>query len=248
MSLNIKFAVDSSLGTFRPESENANNYMASVQTDDGEWLIQSTELSSWWELAISPNTNEVFAILWKTPFMGVVLGRCKKNKAAIDGMVAWLPMVDQFYDIATKKEFELEQVENIIVKTASPKINRSIQGLQNEAKFLQKKITGEEIMGCVVRPRQLIKRAWKTHRDAFSQIWIQTIESSVGQDEKKERGIQCSKKKVPNSKSALPSLLKGSNAGSPHKGKAGKPQQGGDVHGSLHGVPRKNRNRKVVGS
>lgn len=253
LAMNIKFEPDSQnpkLSKNLDQSKFSVQCYAGVETGLGCWGIGKPETDAWWDLIESPD-GSVYAVLWKTPFLGTVLSRCRATKESIGLMIETLPALERQYAIACKKQFSPEHVISIKSDSASASINRSIEALSNEAKFLQKKITGQEIIDCVIRVRQLIKRAWKTHGEIVASVLLaENGEDKPSQQKtgKSKPKVLATKKGVSGKQSAMRTVRKPSNGHSSQGRTKRESVKNRNMDGRMPKASRKNRNRKSVGA
>jgi len=197
----------------------------------GSWKISSTINENQWELFEHPKKDAVYAVLWITHFIGIILDQCAKKEDRIKTMVGRLDEIASLFRKASASQIAPEFVADIKPPTAGAGIRRSIQQLSHEAQFLKKKVSGSEIIDCITRSRSLVERAARIHQDTLPQIFAaarRTSEASERQDEKSERALHGPAKKVPARKPVVssPRVQPKRNSGPSPKRSRRQPQQG----------------------
>ena len=218
--LNLKFGPNSvaRFGSSEKPSEFAPDLVATVYGSLGPWKISSTINKEWWEIYEHPQNDAVYAVLWITQFVGIILDQCAKNKERVKTMIARLDELASLYRTASQSIISPDHIEDINPPTAGAGIRRSIQQLSNEAKFLQKDISGAEVIDCITRTRSLVERAARIHQDTLPQIFAasrRTAESRKQAEVKNKSGIRQAAKGVPSRQPKVRNVQSGSNGHPP---------------------------------
>lgn len=226
---------------------------AKVHGNDGLWNISVIVNDNWTEAWEHPQKNIIYIIHWITPYVGVIIVSCKKSETAIKLCLDALPETYNLFQSAMNSLISPDEIDKIHLPTAGSGIQRSIKQLANEARFLQKKVSGQEIMDCIIRVRSRIERAERVQKDAISEIFNAARRSAQSyklQNEKGQRGIHKAQNAVHHRKPRVSGrrVQKPIVSDPPQGRKARKSQQGGNVDVGMPIVPRKNRNRKSVGA
>lgn len=199
--LNLKFGHNSvAKSVSKGKSELLPDVFASVYGTAGEWKISSTINKDWWELYEHPHKGAIYAVLWITPFVGIILDQCAKSEDRLLKMLWRLDELASLFRAASKSMIDPEHIESINPPTAGAGTRRSIQQLFHEAKFLQKDISGAEVIDRITRTRSLVERAARIHQDTLPQIFAaarRTAEFRKQQNEKSERTLHGAENKVP---------------------------------------------------
>ena len=250
--LNLKFGPNSvaRFGSSEKRSEFTPDIVATVYGSLGPWKISSTINKEWWEIYEHPQNDAVFAVLWITPFVGIILDQCAKNKERVKTMIARLDELASLYRTASQSIISPDHIEDINPPTAGAGIRRSIQQLSNEAKFLQKDISGAEVIDCITRTRSLVERAARIHQDTLPQIFAaarRTAESRKQAEGKGKQGIHFASCKVHVGPSGVHNVSKPVNGVPPHKGEIRSHAGRGKLGRAVLPVPSKDARQPKVG-
>lgn len=218
--LNLKFGPNSEarFGSSEKPSELLPSTICTVYGSSGAWKISSTISNEWWELYEHPHNDAIYAVLWITPFVGIILDQCAKNKDRVKTMIGRLDELASLFRMASKSMIAPEHIADIKPPTAGSGIQRSIQQLENEAKFLHKDISGAEVIDCITRVRSLVERAARIHQDTLPQIFAaakRTTESRQQAEGKGKSGIRKAAKGIPARSPNVRTVPQSSNGHSP---------------------------------